>query len=521
MTDESSAVSNLMTQEEWERADDDDRLAYILDGGLISLEQAQEFLTQIAEDLAYEERYLVTQISAETLIAEELKPFLTTNTTQGTPVLEVQNSSLLPIESVWQATADSISDQELVRLQRRRLNEIRLIQQALWRKLEELTEQQQRIEKLPRHSLPKNLPQQTCREIRNAAIAVADGPTLRRWNIVEGETALTHKIPGETLHTRLTAGPGLDWWGLPATYHSLREELAKLELPAVLLLNILIGAALYESHPSGSLDEMIKRIGWDPRTVSERAGLRRKVWRWLLLFDSLTVHGKRPGRYRDRLTNQWLDLTSADALIKLTGTRGPTQLAFDNSTPPVEVSWVAGPWLDRFRHDKRVLQFIGDIYKIAAIPGGRPSGAWAKSVGLALNQLWREQAKWAQFGHCGDDNRPTISFDYSFTRYDLLDMFRAQPWAGEILDSSNPHRADRYWREAIKILKRVGMISYCEPKNKLNIPRRRSGWQEAWFQEELDIRPKEQWIKPVLELFKRRHPIKRKYSPKRTSQVLF
>src|SRR5205807_5352857 len=128
---------------------------------------------------------------------------------------------------------------------------------------------------------------------------------------------------------------------------------------------------------------------------------------------SLTVHGKRPGKYRDRLTNQWFDLTSADALIKLTGTRGPTQLAFDNSTPPVEVSWVAGPWLDRFRTDKRVLQFIGDIYKIAAIPAGRPSGAWAQSIGLALNQLWREQVRWAQIGHCGDDNRPTVIFDYS------------------------------------------------------------------------------------------------------------
>src|SRR5205807_1579356 len=109
-------------------------------------------------------------------------------------------------------------DRELVRLQRRRINEIRLIQQALWQKLEALTEQQQGVEKVPRHSLPKNLPQQTCREIRNATIAVADGPTLRRWEIVEGEAALTHTIPGETLRTKLTAGPGLDWWGLPATY---------------------------------------------------------------------------------------------------------------------------------------------------------------------------------------------------------------------------------------------------------------------------------------------------------------
>jgi hypothetical protein len=222
------------------------------------------------------------------------------------------------------------------------------------------------------------------------------------------------------------------------------------------------------------------------------------------------------------LTNQWLDLTSADALIKLTGTRGQTQLTFDNSNPPIEVSWVAGPWLDRFRHDRRVLQFLGDIYKIASIPAGRPSGAWAQSIGLALNQFWRQQALRGKVSYCGNDNRPTIIFDYPFTRYGLLDMFRTQPWVGDILAGPNPNRAETYWKEAIRMLKHTaGMIGYCEPKNKQNQRTKRSGWQDNWLYEELDIRPKDEWMKAVVELSKKKSVNKRRASKKRGAPNLF
>lgn len=108
------------------------------------------------------------------------------------------------------------------------------------------------------------------------------------------------------------------------------------------------------------------------------------------------MHGLRPGTYKDKLTNETFDLTSRDALIKITGDRPARQHAFDNSEPPIEVTWVAGPWLDRLRGNDHVLQYFGDIGKIASIPSKQPRGAWAQSIGLALNQLWRERAANAQ-----------------------------------------------------------------------------------------------------------------------------
>lgn len=137
--------------------------------------------------------------------------------------------------------------------------------------------------------LPEALPQQTFMEARNAGIAFADARRLRRWQEELGEIALRHVIPGEPIHTKLTAGPALAWWGLPITYDSLRDELRSMELSGVLLLHNLIGAALQRHQVTASLDELIHVIGWSPRSVSERAEMRRKIWRWLLVFDSVDL----------------------------------------------------------------------------------------------------------------------------------------------------------------------------------------------------------------------------------------
>jgi hypothetical protein len=183
--------------------------------------------------------------------------------------------------------------------------------------------------------------------------------------------------------------------------------------------------------------------------------------------------------------------------------RGPTQPAFDNSSPPIEVSWVVGPWLDRFRDNKQVLQFFGEVDKLAAIPAGKPTGTWAQSIGLALNQLWRERARRATATRAGENNRLTVIFDVPFTRYELLDMFRAAPWVEDILYGDNPSRAQQYWDGAIRILKRGGVINHYKEKSRQITPQRRLGWQEDWLHQELDIRPKDEWVRAVADLAKK------------------
>ncbi len=92
--------------------------------------------------------------------------------------------------------------------------------------------------------LPTDLPQHTFPEAKAAAIALADGPKLRRWLPVEGEVALRHRVSErEPLQTKLLGAPLLDWLGMPSTLEGLQNELRQLGLPAVLLLHVCLGAA--------------------------------------------------------------------------------------------------------------------------------------------------------------------------------------------------------------------------------------------------------------------------------------
>jgi hypothetical protein len=189
----------------------------------------------------------------------------------------------------------------------------------------------------------------------------------------------------------------LDWLELPNTVDRLRAELRQAGLPAVLLVHVIMGTALDKLasrrlYVNVSIDDLIEAIGWDPRPRTEREAHRRIVWRWIALFDAMKVIGRRLGKYRDPDTRELIDLTSGDALIGITGKRVPAQLAFDASVPRLEVSYVAGPWIDQWRGNHQALTYFGDVRKLASIPARRPSGAWAQSIGLALQQRWRESS---------------------------------------------------------------------------------------------------------------------------------
>jgi hypothetical protein len=173
------------------------------------------------------------------------------------------------------------------------------------------------------------------------------------------------------------------------------------------------------------------------------------------------------------------------------------------------VSAVAGPWLDQLRENEKVLQYFGDIQKLAAIPAGKPSGAWAQSLGLALNQLWREQAARAEVRYAGEENKLTVAFK-PFTRSQLLGMFRAEPWVEDILESSNPQRAQDYWKESIRILRfDTSIIGHYSELDEM--PKSRKGWQVFWLnQQRLDIRPKQDDATAVAEISRNAARAKRK-----------
>jgi len=213
----------------------------------------------------------------------------------------------------------------------------------------------------------------------------------------------------------------------------------------------------------------------------------------------MLVIGERPGKYRDPLTKKMLDLQSRDPLIRIVGSRFPMKDGVqDNSQPPIEFSIVAGQWVERFRNNPAVLTYFGDIQKIAAIPAGHTPGAWAHGIGPALRQRWRESASRMKVTHHGDDNRVVARREKPFTRRELFNTFRPIPDVYDILASANPGRAKKNWDEMVKHLKDAHVIKYY--KEMAPLPEKEQGWQDAWLDQPLDIRPDQEGMEALAKL---------------------
>jgi hypothetical protein len=223
----------------------------------------------------------------------------------------------------------------------------------------------------------------------------------------------------------------------------------------------------------------------------------RKLWLWFSIWHGWSVHGERSGeKYKDPRTGRLLGTRIDDPLLQISGVRwGQTSL--DDSTAPLAVYLTPGAFLERFRQSPQVLQHFGRLRILSEIPSGKPSGEWAKCVGAALQQLWRQWAKRAKIGSVGEDNRPTV-LGLTFTRRLLFDVFppTRHPVQRILSDPKAAARARRYWDAAMRELRRRGVVGHW--KSKGTLPRERGrdgrlrmcdGWQEAWLDEPLDIRP--------------------------------
>jgi hypothetical protein len=363
-------------------------------------------------------------------------------------------------------------------------------------------------------------------------VAITDGPSLRRWEIIKGEVAMRHAIPNKSFQTKFTKGRLPDWWlgGQDVTCADIEGLLKTFNVSTALLMHAVLDSTIEDGRVTADIDNLIRMIGWKPRSVTEREQMRRKVWSWMLAFDAMEVHGKRPGQYRDRMTKEVHDLTSADPLIAITGRRyaDSQQMCLDRSEVPVEVTWVAGEWLERFRNDKRIVTHFGNIRKIATIPAGKPSGAWAQSIGMALNQRWREGSADAEVKSDGNGQHKTARFSRSFTRFELLDMFPVAPpipTVIEVLQSPNPLRAIKYWEDAVSTLQRCGVIGkklecYTEIDPfplKDGKPKCREGWQQFWlYEQRLDIRPNPDGTEQVAKISTQARKVRRAIAQKRS-----
>lgn len=357
-------------------------------------------------------------------------------------------------------------------------------------------------------------------EARQFATALSDGPDLRNWKHLDGALAMLHapktaRGKETSLQTRFEPCPPLlGWWskgGGAAEMSLLETELKNLEFDALLGFYTLLGAVLGSPtlRVTVTVDDLIEGIGRGAdarRSKAARQQWREKVWRWLLLFDSLAVIGARPGVWREprdgeskRKRMDAEQLHSKDALLKIIGQSGTIgdQGTLDNSGIPKEVTVTAGPWIEQWQGNREVLADFGRVRTLAAIPRGKPSGAWAACAGLMLQQRWRERAHEAPVVRAGQTKHLTQQFPAFTRRALLLATWRSDADVQGILNGSDPQRAKTYWEEAVKILKTAGVIGFYAEVAPLE---EGYNWQAAWLDQPLDIRPGTELAAPAKEI---------------------
>lgn len=398
------------------------------------------------------------------------------------------------------------------------------------------------VARAKRQRLPDHIPQQTSQEVRSLAVAISDGRTFTRWEEVLGEVALRHVIADEPFQVKFAPGPALmAHLGGGQDLEALRKEIERCDLDAVLLFYETLGSLVLQQESAGSsyfttsLDDLIDALGWNKaaRQSSEARGLlRERIYHWLMVFDGMKVIGMRPGHYRDPDSRKQLELMSEDALIRIVGQKVSTEVRDSEGRPmPLEVTFAAGPWIEQFRGNRQILAEFGNVRAIARIPGGKPSGAWARCIAMTLYQRWREGASRTGSGDEGENTAGSKSAAPAksvvrwrpFTRRQLLrGLFKAEPDVLGLLEGANPIRALEYWREAIQVLKDEGIVSQVRAVTPLEwlkedaiSIRRPAQWRDQWIDQPLDFTPGEAELEAAREIRERAAQVQAAFSAKR------
>ncbi len=361
--------------------------------------------------------------------------------------------------------------------------------------------------------LPITVRQHTFQEVRNLGQAITDGATLQNWMDIPGETALRHKIDGQPIETKLSALTAIDWWDGPATYDKLREELQKLTPEGVLLFQFALESVLLHDHATLGLDDLIKEIGWTPRSRNERDEMRWQIYYWLCLFTNFTSHGTRPGIYNDPITNEKGKIITSSSYFAITDKE-----RLEGHMTPLSVTITASKWIAAHKNDNAVLQHFGNLRKLSGLPTGQPRGEYALCIGLTAFQKWREEATRCETKKDYDKNIETVLYK-PFSRFDLL-MFRPSKFPiMDILNSDRPKRAQTYWEEAISELKERKVIGHYKAQNDKNLPRK--GWQNAWLHEKnIEIRPTGDERRAAVELSNAARKKRKRFRPAQTTKKI-
>jgi hypothetical protein len=232
-----------------------------------------------------------------------------------------------------------------------------------------------------------------------------------------------------------------------------------------------------------ALDDVMEKIGWTPRSAKERQQMRKKIWDFLRFGARAKIIGQRTGEYHNKKTGERIETVIDGPPWAFMEQERPAQpKLFDAMEVPVRVQIVMSRTWTHLTTSPETTQYLPLGELLGAIPGNKPSGAWARVLGLALANFWRRQPRAALDGSV----RPS--------RRELLERYTAKvaPFE-EVLSGANPGRALHYWREALTLLVDAGFLARegeaATPTSKRKEGRPTPGWQDAWLDEKVDLRP--------------------------------
>ncbi|RYX81108.1 hypothetical protein EON83_25545 [bacterium] len=319
--------------------------------------------------------------------------------------------------------------------------------------------------------------------------AAADGKHARHYQNLPMEPARVHQIQGASHYVRLDLTDAEQMAGAQTEF---LENLTDAQDADSALAFLYISRVLAPPSPLATrefaggkieFDDVISKIGWDPRTTAERREMHKRLFQFIRFAERAQVIGTRRGKYKDRHTGQIIPTEIRSALWRIHSTEMPTQKSlFPEPDIPVAVDLVISREWTSLLTQPQTAQYLPMGELLGAIPGNKPSGAWARVIGLALASFWRRL--------------PRESLDGSIkpNRRELLERY--PPKTGsvmEVLGSPNPRYVFKYWCGALQLLSDCGFIApsgeatISPEAMRATLPRQ--GWAEGWLDQLVDLTP--------------------------------
>jgi hypothetical protein len=318
--------------------------------------------------------------------------------------------------------------------------------------------------------------------------AQCDGKTFNGWLMNDQAGAIVYEYKGAPHRVSLALSEDERAAGMAVNYLEklIRSQDADAVLATEYILRVLAPPPHLPARYAGGwidFDDVIKKIGWNPQTAKARREMHAQIWSFIKFGERAHIIGKRTGaKYQDGDGNE-IDTTIHGAAWRVMKTETPDQpTLYAALETPVRAEIVVSKELTALLTSRYTAQYLMGGEILGAIPGGKPSGAWARVLGVALMSFWRRKPR----EHTAGTLKPT--------RRELLDHYAAKvaPYE-EVLESGKPGRVIDYWCGAMQILadegfiERSGEAAISAKTMRDALPRQ--NWQDAWLDEAVNIAP--------------------------------